>query len=540
MTISNNDTSLKIDGEYFIEAVNDKLNMIKSISLKPTILTIQFRNTEKPLDLIRKELKTNYLIDGNIRREGSNIKIWIELSSVRQKKMLWSNTYIWDKSLAHQITLEIVKLIAFNLNIILSSEEENQIGSEPSRYQIANMNYISANAILKDAWSYINYGDKILDSASFTSAIEKYDKVIKEDSMFAIAYAKRAIAISWGYYDRQLDSTYLRRCRNDIAKALSIDKNLAETQIALGFYYYYCDIDYDRALFYFKKAAEMAPGNYQPLYYLSLVYRRMGKWKETQDLTNKVIRQNPQEAIFLTNIGLTYSYLHKYDSALIYHQKAIDLVPEWSAAYKNKISALTMKYGKTAEAKALIEAAIKNTGDNMIEDKILTSLYDRNYPEALHWAEVSKPPDFLNSVMRHLYLAEINNLMKNPENSMIYYDSALVHLTQTLLKDPLRCDIHAMAGIAYAGLGNRKKAIEEGERAIFLAEKDKTVESDMKLILAQIYCMTGEYDNALSLIAFLLNNPSMISENLLYMDPVWKPIMDNREYRKLIKKYSKN
>ena len=198
----------------------------------------------------------------------------------------------------------------------LSVGEEKQISTEPSRYADANMNYISANAMLKSAWSYFNYGDKMLDSTSFISVIEKYDKVIKEDSMFAAAYAKRAITISWGFYDHQLDSSYFAKCRNDIDKALKLDPGLAEAQIALGFYYYYCEEDYDKALFHFGKAASMMPGDYQPLYYQSLVYRRIGKWEETLDLTNQVIRMNPQEALFLTNIGLTYAYLHKFDSSI--------------------------------------------------------------------------------------------------------------------------------------------------------------------------------------------------------------------------------
>ena len=39
------------------------------------------------------------------------------------------------------------------------------------------------------------------------------------------------------------------------------------------------------SVFHFGKAASKMPDDYQPLYYQSLVYRRMGKWKETLDLT---------------------------------------------------------------------------------------------------------------------------------------------------------------------------------------------------------------------------------------------------------------
>ena len=64
LRVSDNDATLKNEADYFVEAVNDKLNMIKSISLKPTISTFQFRNSDKPIEVIGRELKTNYLLDG--------------------------------------------------------------------------------------------------------------------------------------------------------------------------------------------------------------------------------------------------------------------------------------------------------------------------------------------------------------------------------------------------------------------------------------------------------------------------------------------
>lgn len=536
LRISNNDTSLKNEADYFIESVNDKLNMIKRVSLKPAISTLQFRNSDKPLEAIGRELKTNYLLDGNIRKERGDIKIWIELSAARKKEMLWSKTYIWDKNHVNQITQEIVRAVATSLELDLSPVEERLISMEPSKYADANMNYISANAMLKNAWSYFNYGDKMMDSTSFYSVIEKYGKAIKEDSMLAAAYAKRAITISWGFNDRQVDSSYLGQCRNDIDKALSIDPDLAEAQIALGFYYYYCEVDYDKALFHFGKAAGMMPGDYQPIYYQSLVYRRMGKWKETLDLTNQVIRMNPLEALFLTNIGLTYTYLHKYDSSILYHQKAIDHVPGWSAAYKNKLQAQLMKNGKTGAAREVMQEAIRKTGDNMIEDKIRINIYEKNYSEAFKIAKSLRSADYNIGGTRYIYLAEISALLNKPEDAKMYYDSALVVIRKDLIEYPDWCTLHAMAGLAYAGNGNKAEAVSEGELAIKLSEKNGMDNSDMKLYLAQIFTMTGDFDNAASLIIYLINNPSLISEKLLILDPFWKPIIGNREFKKMIKK----
>jgi tetratricopeptide (TPR) repeat protein len=540
LRISNNDSTLQSDADYFLEALTDKLNLIRKIGLKPSISTLSFRNTSKTIEEISRELGAKYLVYGNIRREGSLIKIWIELSEGINKEMLWSRSYVWENNDAAIIIHEVVSEVTKYMNIKLTDEDKRKVISEPSKFPTASQNYISANRMLRDAWSYINYGDRMLDSTSFSSAILSYDKAIKEDSLFALAYAKRALAITWGFFNKQLDSSYLERCRKDIEKALLLDKNLPEVQSALGFYYYYCEIDYDKALLYFGKAAELDPQNYQPLYYQSLVYRKMGRWNESQSLINKVIRLNPKEALFLTNIGLSYTYLHKFDSAIIFHDKAIDLVPSWPAAYDNKIIALLLRDGNTSGATSVLEEATRRTGDRMVEYRIMLNLYDRNYIVAFQEASDSHIQDFNFNVDKYIFLIRICYLTGRNEEVKHYCDSALLILKNDLILDPYNSELHGYAGIAHAYLGNRTLAVEEGEKAIKFAMKNKMVESEMKINLAKIHTILGEFDDATSLIAYLLNNPSVLSEELLKKDPVWKPLMDNPQYSQRIMEYAKN
>jgi tetratricopeptide (TPR) repeat protein len=537
---SGNDSSLINIGDIFIGSIENKLNSVKSITVRPKISTLPYWGTEKPLNIIRRDLKINYLLSARLKENGNKISISVELSSARKKKMLWSKTYLWDKNQVLGITREIVSEIISELNVRLSAQEEKYIESEPSNNTDANLNYISANLFQKNAWIYYSYGSRILDSISFISAVRKYDKAIEEDPLFALAYAKRAIAISWGFYVGQLDSSYIEKCKKDIDKAMSIENDLAEAQIALGFFYYYCDIDFDKALICFRKAAEMDPGDYEPLFYMAMVYRKMGEWKKSKNLILRVISYNPQEALFLTNIGLSYDYMHVYDSALLYHQKAIDMMPGWSASYKNMIETLILKRGKTAEARNVLESAIKNTGDNMITQRIRLDIYEKKYSDALLLAEKSDPADFKTIGTRYLFLAEIFKALNIDENAKKYYDSALSDLNLKLSQDPNNYQIHGLAGIAYSGLDDKNKAIEEGQKSIALTDKNKLDECDMRVIFAQILTTVGEYDKAITEIAYLLNNPALLSIELLKLDPVWKPLMDNPEYRESIIKYSNN
>jgi hypothetical protein len=95
-----------------------------------------------------------------------------------------------------------------------------------------------------------------------------------------------------------------------------------------------------------------------------------------------------------------------------------------------------------------------------------------------------------------------------------------------------------MLGIAYAGLGRKAEAVKEANLALsFAASSNMMNECEMRLYLAQIYVMNRDFFNALPVIAKLLNSPSMFSEKMLYLDPVWKPFMDEPDYRKKIMKY---
>lgn len=540
LRVIGDEKSLVDQGDNFIEALNDKLSLIKSLSVAPRISTLPYRDAETSIEKISRELKINFLVDGNIRMEDGRINIWIELSAAKDRKTLWSKKYFWDKSSIPDITREVVRNISRCLKIRLSDEELSLIGTELTSNPDANLNYISANVISNDAWFYYNYGEKTLDSIDFVSAIKTYSKAIEFDSLFAQAYARRAAAIAWGFYTKQLDSTYINRCKIDIDKALALDNDLYDASIAQGFYYYYCKNDLENAIRHFREAAGKNPDEYRPLFYMAMVYRRMGNWKASQDLIHRVIKFNPQEPLFLTNIGLSYEFLHDYDSALIYHQKAIDLMPDWAPPYKNKLQTILLKNGKTSEAKAIIDAAMRQTGDNMVIYNILLNIYKRNFTDALGFVDESLLSDFRAKGEKQLYLALINRYMNNAEVAKKYFDSTIVIMANELNSDPGNYYNHAIIGIAFAGIGKKDVAVEQGKMAVELSDDNIMDKIDMILNLAKIYTMTGEHNSAMEHIRYLINNPSSFSGKMLQLDPIWDPLMNLRGYQTLITGNNKN
>ena len=212
-------------------------------------------------------------------------------------------------------------------------------------------------------------------------------------------------------------------------------------------------------------------------------------------------------------------------------------MPKWSAPYINKIETLILKDGKTSEARQVLEAATMNTGESLMDLRILLDIYDGKIKEALYETDHSVPGDFDIEAGKYLTYAKIYNLLNNPYTAGVYYDSALVMLNAVNMVERSFL-IHGCKAVAYAGKGNKEKAIEEGKLSIDLTFKNKTDESDMKINQAEVYTMVGDYDNAIINIEYLMENPSLFSVRKLEIDPVWRPLLKIAEVKTLIKKYS--
>ena len=182
-----------------------------------------------------------------------------------------------------------------------------------------------------------------------------YDKAIKDDPGFAVAYAKRSIARSWGYHTGQLDTSQFAPCKADAEMAFAIDKGLAGAQVRRLFGSTTITAEVIEAITIFA-ASEMDPSDYQPTFYMAMVFRKMGEWKQSQALIRKVIEKEPQDALILINIGSSFTYMHSFDTAdLFFYQKATEVMPSWSGPYISMIECLILKNGNTKEARKVLD-----------------------------------------------------------------------------------------------------------------------------------------------------------------------------------------
>jgi tetratricopeptide (TPR) repeat protein len=540
----NDEKELQLQGEIYTYFINGTLTGIENLTLRTWPPNLNYQVSKKSYPEIGKELNVSFILKGTLSKLTNRIVFIVQLIRAKSANILWANNYELDLegNNFYEVQRDIAFHISSSLNAGLSKREKNRISKKPSSNPSAMRSYLEGSAVSQqvifNATSGKRFFEELINSKLFENAIYSFDQAIKNDSAFALAYAKRAIIRSWAYHTGLLDKTSIEKCKADVDKALELDKGLIEARIALGLYYYYCTYEFQKALENFSYANTQQPNDWQCLYYMALVHRALGNWQKTQRLFSKVLKFNPQDPLLLTNIGLSEFALHNYDKAVFYHNKAIEIMPNWSAAYENKIDAIIQRDGKTSEARIVLDSAIEKTGDHFTEIRIQLDIYDGKFEAALHEIELSEPSDFSSSGERFLKYAEIYRYLNKSSTALAFFKSALSFYAQELAHDPENCKNLSFIGLAYAGLDNKAEAVESGEKAIILTKNGLLPRTDRMIDLAKIYIMAGEYDKCLGQLEYLLKNPSNFSVKLLQLDPVWKPLQHMPGYTKLISQYS--
>ena len=531
----NNDPGYSFLESAMPEEISNQLSKIGQFKVRGSTSLMQYSGLNKKSSKIGNDLKVNYLIKGSIQNIEDKIRIRVMLIDAVEDYQIWGDNY--DRSWTNFSSFqgEIAKQIAERLQAELSPEEVKKIEKQSTRNSDAYKEFLSGNSLFNDARFYYEAGKRYNDSSSFENAIKAYDKAILYDSTFALAYAKRSISRSWGYHTGDLDNSNIDKCKSDIDKAIKLDPEMPEGYIALGFYFYYCKDEFIKAVESFQKAADLEPGNTEPLFYMGVVYRRLGDWEKSCRFMTAGLMNNFSNAVIITNIGITYDYLRNYDSSMIYHKKAIEAMPGWPDSYGNLIETCLLKNGRTEEAKTVLDSAIVKTGKSFLQQRIEIDIYNGKYSDALGLLKNSSSSAFEDPGKWLITYAQVYGYLNRNKDAFQYYDSARIYYNSELAKDPQSSYVMSSLGLAYAGLKDKDKSIKYGEDAVTLTENDMVTCPDRKIDLAKSYVITGEFDKAIKLVSDLLNHPACFSIKLLQLDPVWRTLIKHPDFQKIVK-----
>ena len=270
------------------ELLND-LAKIPGLRVAGRTSSFQFKGKTEDLRMVGEKLNVGTILQGSVRKEGSRVRITVQLIKVEDGFHLWSETY--DRELSD--ILAVRDEIAHSVAGALLPRKEN-----------------------------------------LEKAVGYYEQAIKLDSGYAPAWVGLAAARS-----NQADRGYLpveegyRKAREAAERALALDANLAEAHAAMGDIKMSYDWDWAGADASFQRALALEPGNAKFVRNAAMLAKTLGRFEEAMAQDRRAVELDPLSVPAHNTLGLAAYCAGRPKEAVAALKKAMELNPEFPNAH---------------------------------------------------------------------------------------------------------------------------------------------------------------------------------------------------------------
>ena len=454
----------------------------------------KYRNTNKSIPEIAKELNVNYLIEGSGQRVGDQVLLNIQLIEASSDRPIWVEQYKRKVGDVFALQNEIAKKIAAAIQAIVTPAELEQIEKKPTENLLAYDYYLQA---LDPYSSRTNVG--------LEQAIGLFEKAIEQDPEFALAYAN--IAISYYLLEMShIEKQHTEKINSYSDKALLYDSKSAESLIAKAFYYIQTK-DYQLAFPYLEKALEYNPNSWLAVQMLADFYFRLipntKKYLEyaLKGLQLNVASDSVTQSYIYLGLGNAFIENGFVDEAITYINKALNQDPEnYYAPY--------------------LKILISFAKDNEIERT--TELLERE------WQKDTTRLDILQEVANFHYYQE------DYEGAFFYFEKFVK------AREKYKLDIYPnediKIGLVYEKMGLNEQAADFFSAYAKFCETDQSIYKSASMVTK--FVKEGKHDQAIEQLDIFSTQDNYKYWILLFMeiDPLLKPLKSHPEFREVMQK----
>jgi len=527
---------------FFTDGVQDEIltNLAKIADLKVISRSsvMQYKSgVTRDLRKIGQELGVAHLLEGSVQRANNRVRVNAQLIDARDDTHLWAQTYDRDLADVFAIQSEIAKAIADQLQAKLSPAEKNAIEERPTNDVAAFDLYSRAkNLMLTTAFSAI--AGKQLDEA-----ITLLNEALPRDPSFFVAQCQLARAHDQ-LYALGLDHTSARLAKADAAVegAIRLRPEAAESHLVRAAHLYYGYRDYDGALKELELARQTLPNNPEIFELTGYIFRRRGKSEEGLQSIKRALELDPRNFYTLQQIGLSYSYLRRYNEQIGVLDRAIEVKPDdFETRVARQLVALDWKADPGPVHRIIDEIRVQHPDalPRIADSWVLCAFAERD-PAALEnalralgnntWGD--------NATLLSVSLGEglLARLQHDEAKARAAFTRAREEQQKLVQADPNFAPPICILGLIDGYLGRKKEALEETQRALELmpVSRDMSNGTDMLHYSAVAAAWAGDKDLACERLAAAVKNPSVLSYGRLKLLPWWDPLRGDPRFEKIV------
>jgi TolB-like protein/Tfp pilus assembly protein PilF len=523
---------------YFADGIQDeiltRLSKIADLKVISRTSTQHYKSAPENLPEIAKQLGVAHIVEGSVQKSGDVVRVNVQLIKAASDSHLWADTFDRKLTDIFLVESEVARAIAEQLQAKLSGLEQKALADKPTENTAAYDAYLRGLAIERNQYGF----------AAEAGAAEAYFEAVRLDPNFALAWANLAIARSPLYlYGIDAEKNSAAAIRDAADRAMALRPDLAEAWAAQGAYRYRVGRDFSGALQAYEEAHKRLPNSSRVLREMAVVETRLGRWDAAEPHLRKAMELDPRSSSLLGMVAREFlARLRRFSEARALLDKVLEISPNDQWAHPDKAWMFLAEGRMDEAAKELARVPVDSMADNVVAGRVDQLVWERQFDTAI--ALIQRK---LNSITSGEPLDEWTKILiarlgycqewaGRPVEAKATFTRAIQEITppNNALLAPKGFGMSIYLALAYAGLGEKEKALEQARRAVEEYSDDHWVKPDAETALAQIQARFGDVDSAIAVLPHLLEVPAGITSADLRFNPLWDPLRNDPRFQKLV------
>ena len=297
--------------EWFSDGITEtlitELSKVDSLTVISRTSAMQYRRARKTVRQIGSELRVGAVVEGSALRVGDHVRITAQLIDTATDTHLWGTDFDGDFRDVLVLQRKVAQSIAQQVGLTLSPQEAKHGSPSPD----------AMAAYLKGLYQF--------NRGNLPVAINLAREAIHYDPQLPAAHELLGMALHiTGDFHSAPYSAVVSEARGELTRALELDPNRAIARSFLGWSYLTVEHDWLRAEKDLRSAFQSDPragDNY------AFLLSAEGRYREAIQAINAALVRDPLNPLFLTDAGRIYHFARRYDDAVPFFRKAIEISP---------------------------------------------------------------------------------------------------------------------------------------------------------------------------------------------------------------------
>ncbi len=340
--------------EFLVDGLTE--NLITTLARVPQLFVIArnstfvYKGKGVKVQQVAEELGVQYVLEGSVQRSGDKVRITAQFIDALNGRHLWAAHYDRDMKDLFQLTDEVTRKVLNAVYIKLTGRDEAQLRrrKDPKNTETLLRTFEVVAAMR---------GLNPKDNAQAKRLAEELTAMDPDWSVgFTLLARAHYMDVVLGVSTSPKES--LAKALELAEKAVAMDEFSPTNYDTLGYVFSLMG-EHERALAEFEKASTLCPSCSDPYMYIGYIQYCMDETDKAIASLQTALRLNPYPPpYYYGHLGNAYRHVGRYEEAISGYKKAIQISPNFQAAYIGLVSSYSL-LGREEEARSAAQEVLR-------------------------------------------------------------------------------------------------------------------------------------------------------------------------------------